>query len=66
MVDGKEETVNTAVEGDYVVQANTRWKENYILSYATTSAAYDLDTPLETCLPWIMPGIMLVHSIMTV
>ncbi|CAE7366822.1 unnamed protein product [Symbiodinium natans] len=47
VVDGKEETVNTAVEGDYVVQANTRWKENYILSYATTSAAYDLDTPLE-------------------
>jgi len=47
IVDGKEETVNTAVEGDYVVQANTRWKENYILSYATTSAAYDLATPLE-------------------
>ncbi|CAE7559153.1 unnamed protein product [Symbiodinium sp. KB8] len=47
VVDGKEETVNTAVDGDYVVQANTRWKENYILSYATTSAAYDLATPLE-------------------
>ena len=91
VVDGKEETVNTAVDGDYVVclgcrndhrrhlrcrhccfildgvlqlgfshqlcahnismtrmcvvrQANTRWKENYILSYATTSAAYE---------PWI-------------
>eukprot|EP00913_Durusdinium_trenchii_P004479 g4158.t1 len=41
MVNGKEETRNTAQEGDFVVQANTKWKENYILSHARTSEAYE-------------------------
>lgn len=47
MVNGKEETRNTAQEGDFVVQANTKWKENYILSHARTSEAYDLSNPME-------------------
>eukprot|EP00931_Biecheleriopsis_adriatica_P050472 TRINITY_DN29226_c0_g1_i1.p1 TRINITY_DN29226_c0_g1~~TRINITY_DN29226_c0_g1_i1.p1 ORF type:complete len:800 (-),score=166.24 TRINITY_DN29226_c0_g1_i1:82-2400(-) len=46
MVNGKEETVQSASEGDFVVQANTVWKENYILARATVLKAYDLDSPV--------------------
>eukprot|EP00435_Cladocopium_sp_Y103_P063178 s15_g24.t1 len=47
MVNGKEETRNIAQESDFVVQANTKWKENYILSKTRASEAYDLTNPME-------------------
>eukprot|EP00434_Breviolum_minutum_P040698 symbB.v1.2.036178.t1/scaffold5047.1/size31493/2 len=53
MVNGKEETRNTAQENDFVAysegsrQANTKWKENYILSRARAADAYDLTNPME-------------------
>eukprot|EP00930_Biecheleria_cincta_P017951 TRINITY_DN14127_c0_g2_i3.p1 TRINITY_DN14127_c0_g2~~TRINITY_DN14127_c0_g2_i3.p1 ORF type:complete len:761 (-),score=129.69 TRINITY_DN14127_c0_g2_i3:576-2780(-) len=46
VVNGKEETVNKASYGDFVVQAQTVWKEQYILPHKTVIASYALDEPL--------------------
>ncbi|CAJ1421460.1 unnamed protein product [Effrenium voratum] len=47
MVDGNEETKKIAQAGDYVVRADTKYKELYVLPQQKASDAYDLAAPMD-------------------